>query len=138
MSLSVVPEEGRAQARMSRLNDYVQLERNRRERIGVAAWGVAWALIFVGVAVLLFDLWGMLTFAFTQEQQIGESGWYQGTSLPAWLFVGGVASWAIGHSIRHPDDPKCPRCGHLFVSAEALSDHLKNDHADGLLPASKG
>ena len=122
---------------MSRLKDYVRLERNRRERIGAARWRLAWVLILVGVAVLLFDLWGMFTFAFTQEE-IGEKGWYQDTNWPAWLFVGGVASWAIGYSFRHPDDyPTCPECGHLFVSAQALSDHLKNDHAEGLLPPSK-
>jgi amino acid transporter len=124
---------------MSRLKDYGELERNRRERIGVARWRVAWALILVGVAVLLFDLWGMFTFAFTFKEKIGELGWYGDTTWPAWLFVGGIAVWAIGNSIRHPDDyPTCPRCGHLFISSEVLSDHLKNDHADDVVPPSQG
>ena len=121
---------------MSRVRDYVQLERNRRDQIGTARWRVAWALIFVGVAVLLFDLWGMFTFAFTFDERIGESGWYGDTTWPAWLFVGGVASWAIGNSMRHPDLPKCPTCGRLFASSEVLSDHLKSDHAESPLPRS--
>ena len=87
---------------MSRVKNYVQLERDRRERIGVAQWRVAWALIFIGVALLLFDLWTMLRFAFTQE--VGEPGWYRDTSWPAWLFIGGIAIWVVGFGIRHPDD----------------------------------